>query len=201
MGEYIPADVTQGVTIPEVDGLHNEWSEPLALPSSMRSPIEVEELLVLTWVLLLYRGSVQSDDGGFSWATSTLQTTSTAETQGGALSDVIKAETDLLYTALEGIRVLRKTSDSDGGTMFFLNAAPSADVSTNSHKTNGCNRELTILVPCIVDLRARNQAVQKPYLSSPNPSFSLSHTTSRPRLARHLCGYPHLPHILGPNSR
>ncbi|KAG2419937.1 hypothetical protein HFD88_004734 [Aspergillus terreus] len=127
MGEYIPADVTQGVTTPEADGLHNEWSEPLALPSSMGSPIEVEELLVLTWVLLLYRGSVQSDDGGFSWATSTLQTISTAETQGGAVPNVIKAEIDSLYTVLEGIRALRKTSDSDGDTMFFLNAAPSTD--------------------------------------------------------------------------
>ncbi|KAL5356154.1 hypothetical protein BJX96DRAFT_171343 [Aspergillus floccosus] len=122
MGEYILAGVTQHVTHPENNDVHNEWSEPIALPSLAQSSIEVEELLVLTWVLLLYRGSVQSEDGGFSWAASNLQTA-----RGGVVSEVIKAGADSLCTVLERIRALRRDQNNDGDAVLLLNAAPSAD--------------------------------------------------------------------------
>jgi hypothetical protein len=94
MGEYI--EPSAALWVSEELKLHDVgWSDCMTLP--MLPDIRHEELLALAWVILLFRGTVHSEDGGFSWIKEGIP-------QGGLISDVIEGEGDSLRSALEAIR-------------------------------------------------------------------------------------------------
>ncbi|KAJ5301900.1 hypothetical protein N7508_006763 [Penicillium antarcticum] len=72
-----------------------KWSDCVAvLPEA-----DQEQVLVLAWVLLLHRGTVQSEDAGFSWEKN-------GKPQGAHIKDVIEGDGTLLGSALQVIRGL-----------------------------------------------------------------------------------------------
>ncbi|KAJ5862889.1 hypothetical protein N7455_006957 [Penicillium solitum] len=95
MGEYIESSATPWVG-EELKKPHGAgWSDCMTLP--ILPDIRHEELLALAWVLLLFRGTVHSEDGGFSWVKE-------GSLQGYLISDVIEGEGSSLRSALEAIR-------------------------------------------------------------------------------------------------
>lgn len=131
MGEHIPSAAQLAATDPAnaaVNGVYDRWSECVALLPPTYTRSEQEELLVLAWVLILARGTVQNEDGAFAWGVTGAKDT-TPVTQGGVVAEVIGAETEPLTKALEAIRALHRESSSDDDTLVLLNAAPSAEVS------------------------------------------------------------------------
>jgi hypothetical protein len=119
MGEYIEPSATSWVnedlTKPHCDG----WSDSIALP--LLPGTRHEEALALAWVLLLVRGTVNSEDGGFSWIRE-------HSLQECLISDVVGEETNSLRSALEAIRRGQfegETSD----TILFRNACLESKVS------------------------------------------------------------------------
>ncbi|KXG46753.1 AMP-dependent synthetase/ligase [Penicillium griseofulvum] len=95
MGEYIEPSAIPWVG-DEVKKPHDEgWFECMTPPTL--PDIRNDELCALAWVLLLFRGTVNSEDGGFSWAKE-------GSVQGCRISDVIEGEGSSLRSALEAIR-------------------------------------------------------------------------------------------------
>ncbi|KAL4891454.1 hypothetical protein BDV59DRAFT_203622 [Aspergillus ambiguus] len=161
MGEYVPPDVTQQTTSPNIDEIANDWSEPISVPESVQNQIDGEELLVLIWVLLLYRGSVQSEDGAFAWSSTHLKGSREPLAQGGVISHVIKTETDTLSQVLCAIRTVRQGTSIDfGDTILLLNAAPSGESSRSPSATQPVSRVLPdVFTDILTSLTSFNQTV------------------------------------------
>ncbi|KAJ5799470.1 uncharacterized protein N7518_001538 [Penicillium psychrosexuale] len=113
MGEYIEPSATPWVS-EELKPQDVGWSDCMALP--MLPDIRHEELFALAWILLLFRGTVSSEDGGFSWV-------SEGSLQGGLISDVIEGEDSSLRTALDAIRRRGKFDGEFSDTLLCRNAS------------------------------------------------------------------------------
>jgi hypothetical protein len=120
MGEYIEPSaspwVGEELTKPNDAG----WSDCMTLPTL--SDIKHEEIIALAWVLLLFRGTVQNEDGGFSWLKE-------GSLQGGSISDVIEGEGSSLRSALEAIRRRGQFDGEFSDTLLFRNASLDNEVS------------------------------------------------------------------------
>ncbi|KAJ5767063.1 uncharacterized protein N7511_004679 [Penicillium nucicola] len=102
MGEYIEPGAAS--LAPDVSPEHDDsiWLNCAAvLPETDKEPI-----LVLAWVLLLHRGTVQSQDAGFSWEKS-------GKVQGALIKDVIEGDATTLGSALQVIRTLGDFSEAE----------------------------------------------------------------------------------------
>ncbi|KAF9885568.1 hypothetical protein FE257_012774 [Aspergillus nanangensis] len=121
MGEYIPSPADLPLHSTNVD-----WSDSVALLPPSQSRAEQENLLVLAWVLLLYRGTVQSEEGGFAWGSTSVKDAAPI-TQGGLVSAVAGTDTDILTNALDAIRTMRQESSDVEESLLLLNAAPTAE--------------------------------------------------------------------------
>lgn len=119
MGEYIEPSATPWVS-KELKPQDVGWSDCMALP--MLPDIRHEELFALAWILLLFRGTVSSEDGGFSWV-------SEGSLQGGLISDVIEGEDSSLRTALDAIRRRGKFDGEFSDTLLCRNASLESKVS------------------------------------------------------------------------
>ncbi|KAJ5561980.1 hypothetical protein N7535_003557 [Penicillium sp. DV-2018c] len=113
MGEYIEPNATRWIKEefekPHCDG----WSDCIPLPALPGT--RHEEALALAWVLLLIRGTVNSEDGGLSW----IRENSLHEC---LISDVVGEETKSLGSALEAIRLRDQFDGESSGTILFRNA-------------------------------------------------------------------------------
>ncbi|KAJ5985289.1 hypothetical protein N7522_012485 [Penicillium canescens] len=109
MGEYIEPSAASWVSdvFQKLDGA--AWSDCVAvLPEA-----DQEQVLVLAWVLLLHRGTVQSEDGAFSWERN-------GKVQEASIKDVIESEDASLGSALQAIRRLGEFSEI-GDIISFKN--------------------------------------------------------------------------------
>ncbi|KAJ5827283.1 AMP-dependent synthetase/ligase [Penicillium robsamsonii] len=113
MGEYIEPSATpwvgEGWRKPHDDG----WSDYMALP--MLPDIRHDELLALAWILILFRGTVNSEDGGFSYIKK-------SSIQSSLISDVIEGEGSSLRSALEAIRRWGQFEGELSDTLLCQNA-------------------------------------------------------------------------------
>ncbi|KAJ5517003.1 hypothetical protein N7527_008563 [Penicillium freii] len=115
MGDYIEPSATTWVG-EELKKPHGAgWSVCMTLP--MLPDMRHEELLALAWVLLLFRGTVHSEDGGFSWVKE-------GSLQGGLISDIIEGEGGSLRSALEAIRRRGQFDGEFSDTLLCQNACP-----------------------------------------------------------------------------
>ena len=120
MGEYIEPSATPWVG-EELKKPHGAgWSVCMTLP--MLPDIRHEELFALAWVLLLFRGTVHSEDGGFSWVKE-------GSLQGGLISDVIEGVGGSLRSALEAIRRRGQFDGESSDTLLCQNACLESKVS------------------------------------------------------------------------
>ena len=120
MGEYVEPSVSPWVgkelTKPNDAG----WFDCMTLPTL--SDIKHEETIALAWVLLLSRGTVHSEDGGFSWMKE-------GNLQGCLISDVIEGEGSSLRSVLEAIRRRGQFDGEFSDTLLFRNASIENEVS------------------------------------------------------------------------
>ncbi|KAJ5436641.1 AMP-dependent synthetase/ligase [Penicillium cf. griseofulvum] len=113
MGEYIEPSTTPWVG-DEIKKPHDDgWSECMTLPTL--PDIRYDEFFALAWVLLLFRGTVNSEDGGFSWVEE-------GSVQECRISDVIEREDSSLRSALEAIRRRGKFDRNFLDTLVCRNA-------------------------------------------------------------------------------
>ncbi|CAI7588210.1 unnamed protein product [Penicillium glandicola] len=113
MGEYIEPSATSLVN-EELQKPHDAgWSDFMTLPTL--PDIKNEELFALAWVLLLFRGTVHNEDGGFSWMKE-------GSPQGCLISDVIEGESSSLRSALDAIRRRGQFDGEFSDTLLFRNA-------------------------------------------------------------------------------
>jgi hypothetical protein len=70
------------------------------------------DILILSWILLLCRGSLEQSTEDLTWGFSGFipETSSPALTLQGGLNDVVTSETESISTALERIRMLRSSA-------------------------------------------------------------------------------------------
>jgi hypothetical protein len=119
MGEYIEPSAIPWVG-DEVKKPHDEgWFECMTPPTL--PDIRHDELCALAWVLLLFRGTVNSEDGGFSWVKE-------GSVQGCRISDVIEGEGSSLRSALEAIRRRGKFDRDLLDTLVCRNASIETEV-------------------------------------------------------------------------
>ncbi|KAJ5494345.1 hypothetical protein N7463_010432 [Penicillium fimorum] len=95
MGEYIEPSATPWVGEGSKKPHHDGWSKCMTLP--MLPDIRHDDLLALAWILILFRGTVNSEDGGFSCVKE-------GRIQSSLISNVIEGEGSSLKSALEAIR-------------------------------------------------------------------------------------------------
>jgi hypothetical protein len=119
MGEYIEPSVTSWVDAELAKPNNDGWSDSVVLP--LLSGASHEQVLALSWVLFLSRGTVQSEDGGFSWNAG-------GETHGGLLVDIIESKGDYLEDVLKNMGVLGQFSEELSDTLLFRNASPRSEV-------------------------------------------------------------------------
>jgi hypothetical protein len=79
-----------------------------------------QQVLVLAWVLLLHRGTVQSEDAGFSWEVN-------GKVHEALIKDVIERDDISLGSALQVIRGLAEFSDV-GDIISLKNAGTTSQV-------------------------------------------------------------------------
>ncbi|CAG8214869.1 unnamed protein product [Penicillium olsonii] len=117
MGEYIePSSVTwlnEHVAKPGDGG----WSESVTLPTVVDATHE--EVLVLAWTLVLLRGTVHSEESGFSWTQGT-------QTYGCLLADVVPNDSTSLKEVLKKIQDLRQP-ERDSNVLVLQNAIPGSE--------------------------------------------------------------------------
>ncbi|KOS42736.1 hypothetical protein ACN38_g6384 [Penicillium nordicum] len=113
MGEYIESSATpwDGGEPKKPHGAG--WSDSMTLP--MLPDIRHEELLAFAWVLLLFRGTVHSEDRGFSWVKE-------GSIRGCLISDVIEEEDGSLRSALEAMRRRGQFDGEYSDTLLCRNA-------------------------------------------------------------------------------
>ncbi|KAJ5366479.1 hypothetical protein N7541_000420 [Penicillium brevicompactum] len=118
MGEYVEPSSTTHVIEQLVKPSNDGWLE--SVPLSAVGDGSQNEILVLAWVLLLSRGTVNSDDGAFSWSTG-------AESYGCHLASVIGGGETSLREALGIIQSMDHTTKEEPNTLLFSNATPGAE--------------------------------------------------------------------------
>ncbi|KAJ5348713.1 uncharacterized protein N7506_001966 [Penicillium brevicompactum] len=118
MGEYVEPSSTTHVIEQLVKPSNGGWLE--SVPLSAVGDGSQNEILVLAWVLLLSRGTVNSDDGAFSWSTGT-------ESYGCHLASVIGSGETSLREALGIIQSMNHTTKEEPNTLLFSNATPGAE--------------------------------------------------------------------------
>lgn len=114
MGEYIEPSATTWVS-QETEKPHDGvWPEHMAvcLPPSTRH----EEVIVLAWTLLLFRGAVNSEDGSFCWTKGDISQTC-------LIADLVEGEDSSLRSALEAIRERGQFDEEISDTLVFKNAS------------------------------------------------------------------------------
>lgn len=117
MGEYIEPSAASWVSDVAQKPDDSAWSDCVAvLPEA-----DQEQILVLAWVLLLHRGTVQSEDGAFSWERN-------GKVQEAPIKDVIEGEDASLGLALQAIRRLGEFSEV-GDIISFKNTGTTTQVS------------------------------------------------------------------------
>lgn len=120
MGEYIESSATPWVG-EELKKPHGAgWSDCMTLP--VLPGIRHDELLALAWALLLFRGTVHSEDGGFSCVKE-------GSLQGYLISDMIEGEGSSLRSALEAIRRRGQFDGEFSDTLLCQNACLETKVS------------------------------------------------------------------------
>jgi hypothetical protein len=120
MGEYVEPSASPWVDEELKKPNDAGWSDCMSLPTL--SDIKHEEIIALAWVLLLFRGTVYSGDGGFSWMKE-------GSLQGCAISDVIEGEGSSLRSVLENIRRRGQFDGEFSDTLLFRNASLANEVS------------------------------------------------------------------------
>jgi hypothetical protein len=117
MGEYIEPSAASWVSDVFQGPDDSAWSDCVAvLPEA-----DQEQVLVLAWVLLLHRGTVQSEDGAFSWERN-------GKVQEAPIKDVIEPEDASLGSALQAMRRLGEFSEI-GDIISFKNTGTTTEVS------------------------------------------------------------------------
>ena len=130
MGEYIETSTTTWVDAELAKPGNDGWSDSVALPQL--AGVSHEEVLVLSWVLFLSRGILNSPDGGFSWCGG-------AGIHGGLLTDVIEHEGNFLGDILKRVGALGQFNEEPSDIILFGNASPGSKVSKmNSVIFIGC---------------------------------------------------------------
>lgn len=124
MGEYIEPSATAWGNAELANPSDDGWSDSVALPQLAGA--SCKQVLVLSWVLLLSRGTVSSEDGGFSWSGG-------SEIHGGLLTDVIENQSNLLRDVLERLRALGRIDEEMPDTLLFKNGSPGSEVSKTCH--------------------------------------------------------------------
>lgn len=120
MGEYIEPSAAKWVS-EELNKPHDAgWSDYIALP--LLPGITHEEILALAWVLLLIRGTVSSEDEGFSWIKD-------GSSQAFPISDIVGEECTFLRSALEAIQERFQVNGECSDTLQFRNACLETKVS------------------------------------------------------------------------
>ncbi|KAJ5382955.1 hypothetical protein N7517_000866 [Penicillium concentricum] len=113
MGEYMEPSATPWVG-EELKKPHDDgWSDCMTLPTL--PDIRHDELLALAWILILFRGTVSSEDGGFSCIKED-------SLQSSLISDVIEGEDSSLRSALEAIRRRGRFEGEFSDTLLCQNA-------------------------------------------------------------------------------
>ncbi|ODH51880.1 hypothetical protein GX48_01889 [Paracoccidioides brasiliensis] len=107
--------------------------QPLFLNRNMEDQLD---LLVLAWVLLLYRGSGLSEDGEFAWGLTEASNDEFSNFRpkfSGNIIDIISGESDHISKPLESIRARRPSISNDERkqlkdySIFFTNVAHTAE--------------------------------------------------------------------------
>lgn len=129
MGEYVEPSSTTHVIEQLVKPSNDGWLE--SVPLSAVGDGSQNEILVLAWILLLSRGTVNSDDGAFSWSTAT-------ESYGCHLASVIGSGATSLREALGIIQSMNHTTKEEPNTLLFSNATPGAEVCDLNPVAVGC---------------------------------------------------------------
>lgn len=104
--------VSQHITFDAVELSYYKTDEQLAV-------------LALAWILLLYRGTVDSHDGSFFWGFSSL---AHDECSSGRVSDIITSHTDPLSKLLGAVQQRYQRDGQarfSGDPVFFSNCHPS----------------------------------------------------------------------------
>jgi hypothetical protein len=98
------------------------------------------DILILSWVLLLCRRSLEQNPEDLAWGFASFVPGSSlpAKTMQGGISDVVTSETESISAALEQTRRLRSSAcEVQGGNAsveFILAASHKTDVSSHRHK-------------------------------------------------------------------
>lgn len=119
MGEYIEPNAAACVSEELPKSSNNGWLDSVSLP--LIAGASHQATLALSWALLLFRGTVKSEDGGFSWSDG-------AESHGCLLVDVILSEDSLLRDVLRIIQDKFESKSEDVQTLLLSNASPGTEV-------------------------------------------------------------------------